>query len=1167
MFYPSCFVLNIISPYYLQREIFILLLDNISLHAYTPNIKMITLSGIAEKKMPNLHHIFTVAKVEAKLLRRSITIKIFWLISLLSIVFIVFFPQYGMWSYDSFLPGMQAANCFFFFSILKILLSPFLSPVFIYEDSKNDSYEALSPRPFYNLSYMFGKMFGFTSVMLVTDYFFMFVLYIYYLLNYNYSSTLWPYLLYPIIITIPLSIFVFGMNAFAARIRYHLVYLMPIVMVLVFLPLQDVESKRFLDLGALTIPLAYSAVTGFYNVKLLIIQRLIFVFAGIGFVISASLIMETVRHSFHKKMNVISGLLIAVCFIASAGFALLDQKPVRDGIALRDTLRVHQNTLASDPHIHIDSCHLDVSHNKSSIDVIAEITVSNPNSTSLSQFFLNLNPGFKVKEITPAKLVSDFKRELNTIEITLDSLLRPNEHIELEIAYNGSVDKEATYLHIPESFRERNHRTGLTVVGKQVAFIEPNYVILPAEVNWYPSAVHPYQITEPGYLQRDLTTFSLDVSTREGLTPIFQGEMTEKGSGVFSFTPETALTQVSLTIGEYKKLAVTADSVEYSYHWLEKDFVGRADVTEKDVIDAITSCKNRVESSLKISYPFKRFQIVQTPVHYFGYNSALEMSGAYDQPEVSFVSELPFNLDTLMVPVRRYTSDDFIESINVMSQLRSYLDLTFCKTVANSNFIESKINPTSYIGLRDFATDPFADYGSMFTQYIVFSRNKLSTDDYFNLMAVNWLRSRIEYHTVQVFDPVNPENVSIDRAEYLFISSKSLNDIIFDEKYHFESLDILNIAPRCLFNFISMTTDTDRTDIEDAIYDGLQSPGNDLADELSHMCGADVLEIFNDFSNYMTKAHYEISDITVSKHILNNHIYHNARYKISNPTPYVGYVSCSIHGPSYETPGGTTWKYTSKYFVLEPFTQKEVGLVTLDDVTEISEIVYSWFPFSVKDQRRIKFNGSVLDSERIELFDDIRVVESGTAPFEVVIDNLDDECRIINPPKKIFLKSLVERHARGKGFRNFTKFKGLEDAPDVWILTKSSAELLGRNEFYGQFSSCYYTKAGDGNSAIEYAVGIPEPGNYQVFLSYPNRDQLEANLLPLLQSGDLGETTVRVFTEDGIHEDVCDIRNANGDWALVGTYSFADTTAVIQITDKTNAKIVIADAIKLKKSE
>ena len=94
-----------------------------------------------------------------------------------------------------------------------------------------------------------------------------------------------------------------------------------------------------------------------------------------------------------------------------------------------------------------------------------------------------------------------------------------------------------------------------------------------------------------------------------------------------------------------------------------------------------------------------------------------------------------------------------------------------------------------------------------------------------------------------------------------------------------------------------MKTETDLTKIEKALFNGLQSSENDLAVELSHVCGTDILEVLNDYSDYITKAHYEISDITVSKNFFDNRYFYNARLKISNPTPYPGIVTCGISAP------------------------------------------------------------------------------------------------------------------------------------------------------------------------------------------------------------------------------------------------------------------------------
>ena len=754
-----------------------------------------------------------------------------------------------------------------------------------------------------------------------------------------------------------------------------------------------------------------------------------------------------------------------------------------------------------------------------------------------------------------------------------------------------------------------------------MAFIEPNYVMLPAEVNWYPTAVPSYKVSEPGYLQRDLAAYSLEVSTSEGLTPISQGQMTEKGTGLFSFAPEIALAQVSLTIGEYKKQSVTVDNVEYSYHWLKKDFVGEMNFSTKNVMDAIASCKNEIEYSLQLEYPFQRFQVVQTPVHYFGYNSALELTGAYDQPEVSFISESPFDLDKLDIPAqttaqatqqpaeeatqqsaeqaaqqpaehatrrvtqqptehatRRVTqepveqatqqpSEQIVRRVakspanqEIVNKISGYMSIYFCRTESNSLAIERKINPTCYaysdIGLKEYATDPFADYGSILGQYAVFQRNRVSKDDFFNLIVINLIRSKLFYNKglgITASKWNKTDNYSIDRVEYQFLSSKSLKDIIYDNQYYYESLDILNFASPSFFKVISIKTNTDISKIENTIIDCLQSSNNDIVAELSNIYNTNILEDLRDFSEQKNKAYYDLSDITVSRHLTNNRYLYNARFKISNPTPYPGYVRCSISSPPDLN--------DEKYVYIESFTQKELGLVLTDEIHILS---YLPFPFAKNTSSTIMLDNSIPDDNQIEYFDGIIDIERGTLPCEIVMDNLDEGCDIINPTRKSFLMSAFERQSRKKTFRKFISFKGLEDAPEIWTLAKSVGQ---HKEFYGLLSSCYYTKSGDGGSAVEFSVTIPEKGDYNLYLKVPTGLYSQQYIRPLLESGDLGETTVRVFAEDGMHEDVCDIRDTDGEWAYAGTYAFADSTAIIQITDNTNAEIVIADAIKLRKVE
>ena len=1107
--------------------------------------------------MPNVHHIYAVAGTEAKLLLRTIAIKFLWVISLLYVLFFTVLSLSGGYRYEPVIPGTLATKCFFWFSIYKILFSPFLAPVFVREDSRNDSFRALSARPFTNADYLFGKMFGFTGVMLLTDYVFMFVLFVTSILMGDFPVIIWPYLLYPLFITVPLSFFLFGYTVFLALIKYSLAFFGTVCVIMVFLPLKDVESLRSLDLGAITLPLAYSSLTGFYDVSLIFIQRMIFVFAGLGLVCGACLLSEFARRSSLTHGNIVFSLLIVACCAVSAGFVRLDQKPLIDARLYRAELRRHHDSLVNHPHIRVNSCHLHLVHDNDTINVNARLGISNPNDTPLDRFWLSLNPGLEVYNITSQERVEDFTCCLGTVEITLGNPLPPQGIIELVVSYNGSIDQEAAYLHIPERFRERIHRAGLTVLGKQTAYIERKIVVLPPEVNWYPEALSQYRTSEPGYDQRDLAGFSLEVETGDGLIPVSQGQMTKKAGNIYSFIPETPLTQISLTIAPYKKASVDVDGVEYSYYWIKKGIVGKTDFTQRQLERAVRQAKKSVESELGLTYPFKRYQIVQTPVHFFGYNSAFDLSGVYEQPEVNLISESSVLLRIfLKIP---YGPNP--KTFDLTNHIAKVKFRTFYSTTTNSIKIARKMNPSSSIyntrGLQEFATDPFADYGTVYAQYGVFTRGRVSQDAMFNLMAANWLRSRLPFSKGKGIEPFFWNKTiydSFDRAEYYFLSSKSLNDILSDERYYAESLDILNSASKSFFRMYAGRTGMETTLVENTLLGGFKSCGNDLAGELALVGGTDVSLLLDDFARQRNKAHYEISDITVYQEIIKGHPLCNTRFIVTNPTSYHGFGVCRL-GTIYDR------RYEPKDIYMEPYSIKEVGLMS---DKKIDNLTFHGLPFRDEDIHTVVISDLFVSPDKTEFFEGARKIEMDEIPVEIVMDNLSDKCRIVNHNKMNVIRRFFASKRKKKGsYLKFALFKGMK-APGAWTLAKiySNYHL---NAFYGPFGSVYYKSPGRDESSIEYTVSLPEPGRYSVFLSVPKRRHLR--LTPLLESGNLGETTVRVFADDGVHKDVADVSSTREEWAYVGTYSFSDSTAVIQITDETTAELVVADAIKLKKVE
>jgi hypothetical protein len=395
--------------------------------------------------------------------------------------------------------------------------------------------------------------------------------------------SLWPYLVYPLIMTIPLCFTVFGVNALLGYLWYPLVYAGTLLMAMVFIPAGDTESVRYLDLPALTLPLAYSTFTGFFDIGMVIIQRMIYVFGGVGLVLGAVIVSEKFRRSNAARDNARIGMAMAVMLACSAGCVWLDQKPLHDARSLRAELRARYNELAGLPNIKVTACSLDLVHDKRRIEVNARLTLANPSEAPLERVLLTLNPGFEVTGVTSPLQSLHYTFDNGVIEIRPGVSLNSGDSLEVAIAYDGSIDNEATYLHIPEDFRERVHRTDFLVLGKKLSYISPWYVLLPPEVNWYPSALPSSPVTEPGYLQRDTARYVLTIKTRKGLTAVSQGQRTEQADGTQIFNPETPLTQISLAIAPFRKTAIVVDGIEYSYNWVKKDFVTKPDFSRRQL--------------------------------------------------------------------------------------------------------------------------------------------------------------------------------------------------------------------------------------------------------------------------------------------------------------------------------------------------------------------------------------------------------------------------------------------------------------------------------------------------------------------------------------------------------------------------------------------------------
>jgi hypothetical protein len=198
------------------------------------------------------------------------------------------------------------------------------------------------------------------------------------------------------------------------------------------------------------------------------------------------------------------------------------------------------------------NCHLDLKHAGNEIEVTANLKIKNNTANAIDKYLFSLNPGLKVQRVATNQGNLKFDRNLHLLTVALSHPLAAQSTDSITIQYHGKINEQACYLDVDEKTRDQMYRAWVYNIARRFSFIEPEYLLLTPEANWYPVAGLPYGATYPELPEKDFINFQLNVRTSKNLTAISQGKMANAGDGNFVFTSEEPLPQLSLTIGNYE---------------------------------------------------------------------------------------------------------------------------------------------------------------------------------------------------------------------------------------------------------------------------------------------------------------------------------------------------------------------------------------------------------------------------------------------------------------------------------------------------------------------------------------------------------------------------------------------------------------------------------------
>lgn len=1113
--------------------------------------------------MISLHNITSIAKYEITTLLRSWFFRIFALLALVCLFFFnmgtMIMGNGGGGNWDMIaIPSVIPYVNLLILNTVQAIIAIFLASDFLKRDKKLDTTDVIYIRSMSNGEYVAGKTIGNLVVFMILNLLILSEAAIFNMIAENVSVDWLAYLEYFLIISFPTMLFILGLSFFIMSVLKNqaITFILLLGYVAVTIFYLNIKYYFLFDYMAYSIPLLKSDFMGFGNIQAILIHRGMYACFGVAFIfLTISLLKRLPQSPFSNKVT----LIPAVIFFAAGIW--LGQKHISTFLIkqdLREQLKTLNDANSELPRLKVESYQIDLAHDIDRLEVKARLKVSNPNQEAVSHFVFSLNPGFKLKSITYNGSEISPKRDLNLIDFS-GYKLESGEKAEIEFTYAGSPDEAASYLDVDNKTLQKSYQSFMFRIDKRSAVVSSDFVILTRECNWYPIAGTGFGNQSKQWMQKQFSSYDFTVKTKAGLTAISQGK-TEQKEGTFRFTNKTNLPQISLVIGNYVQKTDTIDGLAFNlFVHPDHDYFTKFFEPVKDTIpDLIKTALKDYERKIDMYYPFQRFNLIEVPAQFYSYQRTLIGEREQVQPE------------TILFPEKGLLigDADFSGSVKRMERwggrggdvqttpeekkimaFNNFLSL-FTQEAGRPNFnraqgqvtVEEKANPLYSFPL-------FYNYA-----YFIQSDKWPVTDRIFE----SYLKQASQSGAMGFMRDMQgmTENEQANLALQTFSFAQLLNDTTKTKIID----NVILQKGQSLFSIIKRKTGDDAFD--DFMYNFLKSikfKGTTMEDfnsRIQSQFNTDLIPFMDRWFNSTDLPGYLVGSVNAVNVLDGDRLKTMIKFKITNAESTEGIVIVQFRlggggGPGSGRFMGGNAETIDKLVSLDGKQTKEVSYLL--DGTPRSVTLNTLASRNIPSEIRIQLDNieedkkaTPFEGERITDIP-VRMAEAG----ESICDNEDPNFRFTQTTDYSLLQRiLLKEDLSAEKYIGFNTWH----APRTWRATTNSS-------FFGEFiRSAHYIRSGDGKKKAIWNIPIKGDGTYEVFTHIiktdrrgPRRDNQDSG----------GEYTYTINHNGEKEEAVVDLKTAENGWNSLGSFYFSGDTAKIELSNKTTAQVVVADAVKL----
>ncbi len=1113
--------------------------------------------------MISLHNIFSISKYERKTLLRSWFFRIFGILSLL----VLFGMNFGMiiegggdqgWA----IRAIPSAIPYFNLLILNVsqaIIAVFLASDFLKRDKKLDTTEVIYMRSMTNGEYVIGKTWGNLQVFLVLNVFVVILALIFNLLAKGTSVSWESYAFYLVAISVPTLIFIMGLSFLLMSVIRNQAITFVLILGYIGITLFLLQAKFYyiFDYMAFNIPMLSSDIVGFGNLETILIHRGIYLSLGLGFIFATIFLLKRLPQS---EATTWISLVLSIVFIAGGGYLAYNHI---NNFKLTEKFRAEAIEL-NNKYVELKSPStisqsIKIEHKTETIEATSEMTLKNETSRTLEKLVFSLNDGLQISSLKINGNETPFLREKQLVIVSDKVSLNPGEEIKAAFTYSGKINESLCYLDIEKEVIQEKYGKFVINVDKRYAFITPDYLLLTPEANWYPKTGVTYSSANVSWYQPQFINFNLEVKTSEGLKAVSQGEIKEISAGNFTFENQHALTQLSLAIGNYRQKTIQGKNIEFGVWYLDgHDFWTSS---FKEINDTVSNVVNErfedFKRTYKLNYASDKLSLVEVPAQFKTFKRSWASTQEYIQPEQVLIPEKGFmirqaDFEAQKKNMQRWNRDD--NNMTPMDlELRVLGD--FLQTFTSEQERNWRGGPGG--GTQEIKLSPYFIFPMLYN-----FQNNIQSDQWpiTNRIFEAYLKNQVT--DMRSVFMSSMQGQSADELANIALQDSTFQEILADPKQKGIIENVIKLKGDVLFSMIEWKAGTEefQSFLRDLLneYTHKNITFGDFSQKIYDKFNLQLIPLMDEWFKAKTLPGYLFSTIKAVKVKSEDKMQTMVTFKATNFSDTEGLVKVSFRlggggGPGGGRGGGMGGSdMINKLVYLQAHQTKDLSyllnvdprMVILNTMTSknIPQTMMFFFR-DVEEDTKAK----PLESETIS---DIPVQLS--LPNEVIVDNEDSQFKVTKSENISLLEKWILKENKSQ-----SRYSGMNywRPPTTWT-------LITNTDFYGAYvRSAYYIKGGTGDLKAQWYLPLKKPGYYEVFIHMYKARRMGRG--PGDNQEENGEYNFIIHGDEGAQESALDTKNTETGWNSLGTYNFTSDTALVELTNKSQLRMIFADAIKL----